>query len=170
MPAVITNINRIQRTLDFASKILYFGIGKESEWTDETTPDIPDVSADEITELSFISKVSGIKYVKPDEAGEIVYMASKWTEVDIGNVWTEEIVNLYLECILDYNNYPVISYRQLGMLEEPKNIAGDVCSLDKYILSELHATDRGLLHYLDNRLVTHRQTNQQEKISIILEF
>lgn len=168
MPAIITNINRIQRTYDFAQKVLYFGIGRLTNWSDETLPPTPAFTSTQIEELNFIAKVENLKYIIPDEEGEIYYINTRWTEIAENDIYAQNCYNLYLDVTLDYDNYPIIDYRQVGLLENPTDIYDEICRQNKYLVNEINS--QGILHYLDNRVVTYRQLNQQERISAILEF
>ncbi len=169
--AVITLNSRTQRTYDLAQKNLYIGFGQTSAWSNENIPDAPDPSDTLLDELNFIARVENIKYVKPDPGGSIVYRDTNWLEVAEENIFTENIINLYLDVLLDYDNYPLISFRAIGLLENPTWMNVDIetdCTEQEYDVGDLHS--QGVLHYIDNRLVTHRSISQKEKVSIILEF
>jgi len=166
--AIITLNNRTQRTYDFSQKTLYFAFGRTTPWTDEFSPDPPDETSDSVEEISFIKLADNIKFVKEDVAGTITYRDSKWSEVAPGDIWTENVVAMYMDAELDYDNYPVIGYRQVGILENPLDTSDQVCTLDSYLSNQINS--QGILHYIDNRLVTYRASDQVEKVSIILEF
>lgn len=166
--SLITLNGRTKRALDFSQKVLYMGIGRTTAWTDEQNPPAVTEDMTAIEELNFISKINTIKFVKPDAAGEIEYRDSRWTEILEADIYTQDVVNIYLEVLLDYDNYPLITYRQIGLLEGPTDGTDTICVNDKYLQTEL--TQEGLLHYIDNRTPTVRDINQKEKLSIILEF
>jgi hypothetical protein len=171
--AIITNNSRTRRTEDFFSKNLYFGFGKTSPWTDENLPDQPLTSTNLITELAFISKITEIKYIKPslNDNADINFKNTHWdivTPVDSQTIYNENVSNLFIKTVLNYDTYELISFRQVGLLENPKDLNNNFCTNERYDDSEL--TNQGILHYLDNRIVTNRQVNQLESISIILEF
>ena len=167
--AIITNVSRTQRAIDFFTKNLYFGFGRTTVWTSELSPDEPVVTATEVEEVIFLAKVTSIEYVVPGGT-EITFKDTTWTTVDPGteDLFEEDVKHLYVSTVLTYGDFELASFRQIGLLEDPTDSLDAVCSLDEYDNSEINS--QGILHYLDNRIVTNRQVNQQETISIILEF
>ncbi len=165
--AIITLDSRTQRAADFITKNLYFGFGRSTEWTNPDLPDIPLNTESEIEELFFIAKVTKASFVISPGV-DITFKDTTWREVLEENIYTDNVTNIYLETLLDYDSFEFASFRQVGLLENPLNLLGESCILSQYDDSEI--SSQGILHYLDNRLVTNRQIDQQELISIILEF
>ena len=167
--AIITEYNRVQRANDFFPKNLYIGFGRTTAWADESSPPAPSVNATEIEELQFISKAS-INYVKPN-GSQIIFKDTKWDLYDpptTNDLYTNDIKYLYIRTTLLYDDFDFITFRQIGILENPVDSTGTICTNDKYTSSQLNS--QGMLHYLDNRLKTVRQDGQQETVAIILEF
>jgi len=168
--AIITNASRTKRAIDFFTKNLYFGFGRTSVWTDELLPDAPELTTVEVEELLFISKITDIQYVTVGGV-DIVFKDTSWTKLVPAtdqDLYDANVSNLYIETILDYDDYELASFRQIGLLEDPLDDANESCDLSQYDDSVINS--QGVLHYLDNRIVTNRQLNQLETISIILEF
>lgn len=92
------------------------------------------------------------------------------------NLFTNDIVNLFVEAILDYDNgtpdsLPLITYRQVGLLEKPINTSEAICTGSVYTsLSANEEFPQGVLHYIDNRAPVTRTAAQRESIQIIIEF
>jgi hypothetical protein len=170
MAGIITKDSRTQRTMDFKSKNLYIGAGRTTSWTDENNPPLPDTNSSEIEELEFIKKVSVLKFVVQDDInGTIVYRDTKWREIQEADIYTESCYHLFIQVDFDYDNLPLITYRQIGIIESPIEIDGvSECTQISYVNTEI--SSQGILHYLDNRYPTVRQLDNMERISIIIEF
>lgn len=165
--AIITKDSRTQRTLDFYGKNLYMGFGRTTAWDDEAYPDPPDELQSTIEELIFISKINTKQFVISG-GSEITFKDTNWTSVLQANIFTQNVINLYLTVLIDYDNYPIVGYRQIGILENPIEVGGEICDQDIYTAAQIQ--NQGILHYLDNRLLTNRNPAQKENVSIILEF
>jgi len=174
MPAILTEKSRIQRCEEFYNKVntaLYLGVGRtQTEWDEPDNPPIPDAGITELEELGFIKKITAdeVKFVKPDPNGEIEFRNTKWTEILPSEIYTEGGRYLLFTVRLEYDDVPLLTYRQVGILEEPKDLNGDVCTNDIYLPDEL--SSQGFLHYVDNRTAITRDSSQYEEINIILEF
>lgn len=95
------------------------------------------------------------------------------------NIYTNDVSRIYYEGIFDYDNgtpdaLPVdITYRQIGLLENPINSAEAICTGDVYLAASLSGTaeyPQGVLHYVDNRTPVTRSDSQRESLQLILEF
>jgi len=95
------------------------------------------------------------------------------------NLFSNNVNAIWHECIFDYDNgtpdsLPVnVTYRQVGLLENPIDIAESICPLNTYLPGSLSATSQfpqGILHYIDNRPPIIRTLTQKESISLIIEF
>ncbi|MNH41086.1 hypothetical protein D3C79_1025180 [compost metagenome] len=63
---------------------------------------------------------------------------------------------------------PLTSYRQIGFYSELELETG--VPTNQLVLLPSDVADPGLLEVVDNRKVTHRQSDQSEKLSFIIEF
>ena len=92
------------------------------------------------------------------------------------NLLTNDVHHLYYESVLDYDNgtpdsLPLITYRQVGLLENPIDPSGDICTGSVYTsLSATAEFPQGVLHYIDNRVPVIRTISQRESIQLIIEF
>jgi len=169
MPALLTINSRVQRAYDFSKKNLYLAIGRtQTPWEDETNPPVPSATATTIDELAFIKKIETIKFVIPDANGTISFRDTKWTEVAEDDIYTQQARYLYLSTTLYYDKVPLVNYRQIGILENPVDTTGNICSEDFYDASSLQS--QGFLHFIDNRQLVTRDISQYEVISVIIEF
>lgn len=97
----------------------------------------------------------------------------------ISNLKTNDIHHLFYECEFNYDNgtpdqLPVgITYRQIGLLEEPYKLDETLCDGLVYLPASLSTTKdfpAGHLHYIDNRVGINRISSQSETIALIIEF
>jgi len=92
------------------------------------------------------------------------------------NIMTNDIHYLYYEAALDYENgtpdtLPLITYRQIGLLEGPIDDTETPCTGSVYTsLSATEEYPQGILHYIDNRPPVTRTLSQKESIQLIIEF
>ncbi len=158
----------------------------------DTTGDTIDDSADSlpIFPIGHTIKVSGAT-----NAGYLTVVSSSTSQIEVSedlttqtegteytiksNIYTNSVSRIYYESILAYDdgtpdNLPVdITYRQVGLLENPVDDTETICSGDCYLESSLSSAEeypQGVLHYIDNRSPVTRSTSQREAIQLILEF
>lgn len=89
----------------------------------------------------------------------------------LGGAYVEGAKHVYIECSLNYDQFPIVTYRQVGVQTSvlPNNVdtlrsaAYSNSGLDEY-------TSLGNLEILDNRSPTVREPDQKEVISLIVEF
>lgn len=92
-----------------------------------------------------------------------------------GGALVEDAKYVYIECYLSYDNFPLVTYRQIGVCTEVV-VADGV--LDKDILIDAAYNSKGVSDYdslgvleiLDNRAPITRDINMRERISMIIEF
>jgi len=89
----------------------------------------------------------------------------------LGGAHPEGAKYVYVESYLNYDDFPLVTYRQLGLC------SGVTPNTDDILLSAAYAatgnneyTSLGTLEILDNRVPSTRDANQRELVSIILEF
>jgi len=92
------------------------------------------------------------------------------------DLYTNDVHHLYYEAILAYDNgtpdtLPLITYRQVGLLENPIDTSEAICTGSVYTsLSSTAEFPQGVLHYVDNRSPVIRTISQKESIQLIIEF
>lgn len=90
----------------------------------------------------------------------------------IGGAIVEGAKYVYVECYLQYDRFPLgYSYRQIGLCTGVTPNTEDVLRSARYTTTgQDEYTSLGILEILDNRLPATRDINQQEKLSLIIEF
>lgn len=94
----------------------------------------------------------------------------------IGAAIVEGAKYVYVECKLPYANFPVATYRQIGLCTGVVPVSGIVDSYGilraaKYTTSQKDEyVSIGTLEILDNRAPTPRNQDQSENLSMIIEF
>ncbi|MMZ43497.1 hypothetical protein D1872_50490 [compost metagenome] len=167
--AISTVYGHVSRALDFFKhESLYFCIGRTTPWDDETIPPAPDVNTQDVEEAVAFKKVLEKKMVVPDPAGTIFYMGNMYREITSDQAEAEKCRWVFVSTTLSGSEVPLASFRQVGLYSglKPK----DTVTPGKIALLPNEVDDTGLLEVLDNRKVTHRQEDQGEKLSLVIEF
>ena len=89
----------------------------------------------------------------------------------LGGALVEGAKYVYVDCYLNYDEFPLVTYRQIGLctLVTPesenvlKSAAYSIGGNDEY-------TSLGILEVLDNRIPAARDISQRELLSLIVEF
>lgn len=153
--------------LDTGAGLAIFPIGAKIQVIDEDGTNLNEgiftVTASTTTELT----ISG-GTVDTESAG------TEWTIKS--NLLLNNVHNLFYSVDLDYANgapdtLPLITYRQVGLLENPIDPAETICTGSVYTsLSTTAEFPQGILHYVDNRGPIIRTITQRETIQVIIEF
>lgn len=78
---------------------------------------------------------------------------------------------VYVETYLNYDEFPLVTYRQLGLSTGvAPNTANTLLAAAYSPTSVDQFTSLGILEVLDNRMPATRDINQREQLSLILEF
>ena len=168
--AITTIHAHVNRALDFFGKdTMYFSIGRTSAWVDDNNPPEPSTSTQDISEIIGYKKVE-VKYmVVPDEInGTIVYRNTKWRIVDQAQALTNGARWVYVEANILYTELPLGWYRQVGLYSGLQKAVG--VSGSKYNLLPSEVLDNGVLEVVDNRQPSNRQSDQKDKLTLVLEF
>lgn len=148
---------------------MYFGIGRQTAWTDENNPDPPSSTATAVEEPVGFKRVESKYLVIPDPNGTIVYDdGSAWSIVNTSDAYTRGARWVYIDCNIKSTDLPLVIYRQVGLcinlvVSDP-SYAGYATLLPNQVSSQ------GTLYLLDNSGPTTRKANQKETLSYILEF
>jgi len=167
--AISTVYGHVSRALDFYAKDdLYFCIGRTTAWDEENIPPAPDVNIQDVEEAIAFKKVLEKKIVVPDPAGSIFYMGDMYREVSAEDAEDEKARWVYVSTTLTGDEVPLVSFRQVGLYSGL--VVDSSVPAGKLSLLPEEVEDTGLLEVVDNRRVTHRQDDQSEKLSLIIEF
>lgn len=98
----------------------------------------------------------------------------------LGGAIVEGAKYVYLDCYLNYDNFPLATYRQIGLCTSIPPVGYTNEGNPDYsdiLVSEDYADDRlsayislGSLEILDNRMPSTRNKDQRELLSVIIEF
>lgn len=86
----------------------------------------------------------------------------------LGGAIVEGAKYVYVECYLNYDQFPLVTYRQIGLCTGVTPNSVDVLTSSSYP-GETY-TSLGILEILDNRSPSTRDINQRELLSLIIEF
>jgi hypothetical protein len=166
--AISTVYGHVSRALQFHSlDAVWFCIGRTTVWTNEAAPPAPDVNQQEVEEVVAFKKWMEKKIVVPDAGGAIFYMGQNYREVTTGNAESEKARWVYVSTTLVGAEISLASFRQVGLYT---GLTAKTGFTSKNILIPSEVQDTGLLEVIDNRRVTHRQADQSEKLSLVVEF
>ena len=89
----------------------------------------------------------------------------------LGGALVEGARYVYLDCYLNYDQFPLVTYRQIGLCTGVTPNTEDILKDGSYTLSGASEyTSLGNLEILDNRVPNTRDINQREMLSLIIEF
>ena len=146
----------------------WIGIGKNSAWNAEDTPEQIDPNATIISDLIALKKAETLTLVVPDEAGTIEHLGQKWATVAKDDARAKKARWVYVAAWLRYDEVPVVTYRQtgvyLGTEMKPEVAPGKLVLLP----TEIH--DAGYLAVMNNRNPIPRAEDQKELVEFIIEF
>lgn len=78
---------------------------------------------------------------------------------------------VYTDCYLNYDEFPIVTYRQVGLCTGVTPNSEDILlSSSNQGVTKDEYSSLGVLEILDNRLPSTRDINQREMLSLIVEF
>lgn len=116
---VLTEGGSVMRGVDFrrGRASIWIGIGRTSPWPNEAVPPTEDRTATEVEELVGYKLVGRAFQVVADDAGSIIHNGSRYTAISdldaLASVSTSGV--MYLEFVLEADEFPTRSYRQVGV-------------------------------------------------------
>lgn len=90
-----------------------------------------------------------------------------------GGALVEGAKYVYVDCYLNYDQFPIVTYRQIGLCTEVTHnqTDGDILRSAEYSNTKRDEyTSLGVLEIIDNRNPSTRDIDQRELLSIICEF
>lgn len=89
----------------------------------------------------------------------------------IGGALVEGAKYVYVDCYLNYDEFPLVTYRQIGLCTGVLPNTSNILRAAKYTVNNADEFENlGVLEVLDNRKPNIRDTNQRELISLVIEF
>ena len=88
-----------------------------------------------------------------------------------GGAYVEAAKYVYIDAYLNYDEFPIVRYRQIGLCTGVTPNTGDTLRSAKYSSSGSDEySSLGVLEVLDNRVPSTRDIDQRELLSLIIEF
>jgi len=168
--AITTTSGHCLKALAFYNNTnLYFGVGRQTAWADENTPDVPSISITCIEDPLGFKKIDSKYLVVPDVNGTIMYDdGSTWSIVSPSDIYTKGAKWVYVSCSIKSTELPLNSYRQVGILLNL--VVSDSAYANNSVLLPSQVSSQGTLYLVDNKVETVRKLNQKEILSFIIEF
>lgn len=114
-----------------------------------------------------IVSISGLLVTLDVQAPQAISSGSRV----IGGAQVEGAKYVYLDCTLNYDAFPLVTYRQIGLCSKVTPATEDVLRAASYSLSgQNEYTSLGILEIIDNRVPSTRDINQRDMLSLIIEF
>lgn len=114
-----------------------------------------------------IVSITGVQITLDTAAPEDVPLGS----TVLGGALVEGARYVYVDCYLNYDEFPIVTYRQIGLCTGVTPNTVDVMRSAEYAIGgTAEYTSLGVLEVLDNRVPATRDANQRELLSLIIEF
>lgn len=89
----------------------------------------------------------------------------------LGGAIVEGAKYVYVDCYLNYDEFPLVTYRQIGLCTGVTPDNENVLKSSPYSIGgKDEYTSLGVLEVLDNRIPAARDISQRELLSLIIEF
>lgn len=150
---------------------IWIGIGKTSEWPDESDPPDPDIAAQNISEIVGLVKPDQVKIVVPDKSGAIEFPGSKWRML-IPPYNLNDLINqgarwVYVSGWLLYEQFPVVEYRQECVYADVIKAVGVPPGATVLLSGQVESYGTMLIY--TNRVKVIRSESKKEFIEFIIE-
>lgn len=147
----------------------------------EANPDSPDLlkravytfTIDAAFGFSKIDEVKFVRKVKTDgsedeDANVISYRNEKWKFFTTAEeAYAEETRAVYVKATFDYDTFPLIDFRQVGVFSGLQRGPSIALSKNKLLPHEIE--NCGVLHLIDCRSAIYRSNDQREVFAFIIE-
>lgn len=162
----LTSTNRVQNAIRFKnSATFWFGVGRTTPWSDESTPPSVDTSATALDELVGVQKASTVSLVYPDAGGLITYRGQNYTVSTDGNALANDAKFVLISTTLAYDTFPLTTFRQVGLYSDIVGTPAEATILLPGAISDL-----GALEGIDNREAITRAIDGVQTLSYIISF
>jgi hypothetical protein len=156
----IADAIRLQSQYDTA----YLVIGKSSPWTDDNNPPEEDENVTAISEIIGYKKVKNFSLARPLASGEsadtvgfpvVTYSGQQWVLVPVDQAYEQKARWVYIESEIHPEDFPLGSYRQVGVHVGLSPNAG----VTKSNLHPTEVADTGVLRFYENREPQNRTSS-----------
>lgn len=151
---------------------VWIAVGKTTPWgsTDHNNVEtVPTVQHNEaLQELVAMKRAQVVSYVLPSEEGEIEQLGQNWKKVSIEEARQNDCKWVYVSTWLDYDNFPVVTYRQTGIYIDL--VLNEGVEPNKQVITEENIKDKGFLVVVNNRSPITRDATQKELVEFIIQL
>lgn len=183
MATIATYKSHVSRAISFYNDTpnIFFAIGRTTEWQNEDLPPDPSLEAVNLDNvISGFKRPNAMKFVVPDPVlGTLIVDGVRWREVVPDTItYSDDTIEaaalrvnarwIYMDVILEEDEFVNVTYRQIGIYSRGILASGVSDALDSYNLTDFD--DVGILEVYQNRKPIHRQSDQREQISFVIEF
>jgi hypothetical protein len=173
--AIKTNKFGISRAVDFFKKSIYFGIGKTSEWDNESNPPNPTFDAS-LEEPIGYRKADRVYLVVPHDGSTVpdgttiidYSGGTQWKVVNEIQAFVEGANYIYIETSILPTDFPTGEYRQVGVFTGLERSSG--VDAGKFHLLPSEVDNEGVTEIIDYREKSIRNSNTKEFLSYIIKF
>jgi len=153
--AITTTNAHVNVALYLKNKVesTYIGIGRTSEWENDSTPPQPTRDETSLDETIGYKKVDTASLCRKLSRGEetnystVTYQGEEWALVPDEQAYEEQATHVYFEGTIEGNELPLGLYRQVGIftgLEPNEGETNEALTPDKVM-------NQGLLEAIENR-------------------
>lgn len=171
--AVVTNNGYVDNALRLYNKkdSAYIILGRsQTPWSDETKPDTEDPTATRIQEVQGLRKVTTASVCRVLADGEaalnptISYGGTTWELVGADEAFITQASYVYFGALIDVNDFPGGTYRQVGLVTDVIPNAG----INVSALTPDEVSDFGTLQMYQNT-VPYNRTNTKVLEQFIID-
>lgn len=165
--AILTQNHHVANALRaLAATNKYVGVGRTTAWANENVPPEPNALATGLEEAICYVPLTKAALVVPDEAGTLTFAGQTWREVSVGNAYTEGAKRVYFEGRLEYDEAPLVTFRQIGLFAGLTKAPGAGTG----VLLPADVSSVGVLELLDNRAPTYRAADKVDVVGFMVQF
>lgn len=119
---VLTEGGSVLRGIDFrrGRASIWVGVGRTTSWPDEEVPPTEDRAATEVEEIVGYKLANRAFQVVPDDEGSVIHNGNRYTAIsDLDALASKSTAGVvYIEFVLESDEFPTISYRQVGVFAD----------------------------------------------------
>lgn len=160
--AITTQRSQVKLAKDVKAKATpYFVFGKTSAWDDDKNPPAPKREVNALSEIIGYKKVSTVSMCRPKKPNEtsnyqtVYYNNQEWLLVPDANAETENATYIYYEVDVLPSDFPLGTYRQVGLQFDVKPKTG----VTKSNLLPTELSSAGYLYAYENSKPVNRIEN-----------
>jgi hypothetical protein len=168
VPAIV-KVGMIRMALTFKNnEEFWFVVGRtQTPWDDETNPPQESVDTVMLTEIGGLQKAQTVSLCYPDLNGVIEFRGQRYSLVSDDYAYDYDSRYLYCSTILKFDEFPLVTFRQFGLLVGVVPTAGNET---KSILLPEEVQDYGKLLGYVNIPPISRTAGSKNLLEIVIEL